>query len=137
MNLKRYMLGSLVVFLVIFASEWLFHGTIMKSAYDANQTLLRPQQEAESYMPFMALGFLILAFGFSYIFTKGYEGRGVGEGIRFGLYAGVAFGISTSLINYTVFPLPGSWVAAWCVGETIIMMLAGAALSAVYKPQTA
>ena len=134
MNLKRYMLGSLVVFLVIFASEWLFHGVIMKSAYDAHLDLLRPQAEAGSYMPYMALGFLILAFGFSYIFVKGYEGRGVGEGVRFGLYAGIAFGVSTNLINFTVFPLPGSWVAAWCVGETIILMLAGAVLSAVYKP---
>ena len=134
MNVKRYVLGSFAVFLVIFLAEFLFHGMIMVDSYNQYLELLRPESESFSYMPFMSLGFLILAFGFSYIFVQGYEGKGVGEGVRFGLFVGIAFGISSNLINYAVFPWPSAWIVAWIAGETVIMMLAGAVLALVYKP---
>jgi hypothetical protein len=137
MNVKRYILGSIAVFLFVYVAEFLFHGFFMKDAYLARMDLLRPEAEAMAYMPFMALGFLILAFGFSFIFVQGYEGRGVAEGVRFGLYAAIAFGVSAHLINYAVFPLPKNWVVSWIIGESIIIMLAGAVIALIYKPQTA
>lgn len=137
MNVKRYILGSLAVFLFVYLAEFLFHGFFMKEAYLARMDLLRPEADQMAYMPFMTLGFLILAFGFSFIFIQGYEGKGVAEGVRFGLYAAIAFGVSANLINYCVFPLPKSWVASWIIGETIIIMLAGAVIALIYKPRAA
>jgi hypothetical protein len=134
MNVKRYVLGSIAVYLVVYLAEFLFHGMIMVDSYNQYLELLRPETESSSYMLFMSLGFLILAFGFSYIFVQGYEGKGIGEGIRFGLIAGIAFGISANLINYSVFPWPSAWIVAWMAGETVIMMLAGAVIAMVYKP---
>lgn len=137
MNVKRYILGSIAVFCFVFVAEFLFHGFIMKDSYLAHMELLRAEGDQMAYMPFMALGFLILAFGFCFIFINGYEGKGVAEGVRFGLYAAIAFGVSSQLINYTVFPLPKDWIVSWMVGESVIMMLAGAVIALIYKPRTA
>lgn len=137
MNVKRYILASLAVFVLVYLAEFLFHGMIMIDSYHAHADLLRPDAEQLLYMPFMALGFLILAFGFTFVFVHGYDGHGVSEGMRFGFYAAVAFGVSTQLINYAVFPRPKSWVVSWIVGETLIMVLAGVVAALIYKPKTA
>ncbi len=137
MNVKRYILTSLAVFVFVYLLEFLFHGLFMADSYMAHAELLRPSAEQMSYMPFMALGFVILAFGFTFIFVQGYEGKGMAEGLRFGLYAGIAFSVSTNLINYAVFPRPRSWVVSWIVGETVILMLAGALAALIYKPRSA
>jgi hypothetical protein len=137
MNMPRYILGSVAVFVFIYLTEFLLHGVLMKGSYDQHLALLRPEAEAGSHMPFMALGFLILAFGFCFIFTKGYENKGLVEGLRYGFYVGVTFGISSNLINFAVFPWPSSWIIAWSIGFTVILMLAGALFAAIYKPRAA
>jgi hypothetical protein len=133
MNTKRYLWASLAVFVFIFLAEFLFHGVIMKNTYAMHMDLLRPEAEQQATFPFMILGFLLLAFGFCFIFVKGYEGRGIAEGVRFGLYAALAFGISTQLINYSVFPYPGSWVGMWIFGESLIVIAAGAIAAMIYR----
>ena len=110
MNVKRYVLGSLAAFVFIYLAEFVFHALIMSSSYDQYLALLRPATDQAAYMPYQAVGFLVLAFGFCYVFVQGYEGRGIGEGLRFGLYVGVAFGVSGYLINFAVFPWPTSWL---------------------------
>lgn len=137
MNVKRYILTSLAVFVFVYLLEFLFHGLLMANSYLEHADLLRSSEEQMAYMPFMALGFLILAFGFTFIFVHGYEGKGMVEGLRFGLYTGIAFSVSTNLINYCVFPRPRVWVVSWILGETLILMLAGALAAALYKPRSA
>ena len=137
MNVSRYVLASVVVFVYFFLAEYVFHGVILSGWYEEGIHLLRPEAEATRYFVWMLLGFLILSFGFGFIFLKGYEGKGLCEGFRFGLYVGIAFAASTSLINYAVFPFPGKWIVAWVIGYPVIMILAGMIFAAVYRPKRA
>jgi hypothetical protein len=136
MNVNRYVLGSIVVFVYLFVIEWFFHAVIMNRWYQENLSLLRSRVDAGGFAIWMILGFLVLAFGFCYVFVKGYENKGIGEGIRYGLYVAFAFSISTTLINYSVFPWPATWAIAWIIGNVIIMALAGAIFATIYRPQT-
>lgn len=133
MNTKRYIWASLAVFLFIFMAEFVFHALIMQESYNLHLQLLRSQTEQQATFPIMLLGFLVLAFGFCWVFVKGYEGQSLAEGARFGLYVGIAFGVSSNMINYSVFPYPGSWVIGWAVGETLIMILAGVLAAVIYR----
>ena len=133
MNTGRYVIGSIAVFVFFFLYEWLFHGIILNSWYQEGLDLVRPEQQMAAFTAWMVVGFLVLAFGFCYIFLKGYEGKGIGEGVRYGIYVAFAFGISTYLINYAVFPHPGQWVLAWIVGNIIMMMGGGGLFAAIYK----
>ena len=136
MNIGRYALGSIVVFVFFVVIEWIFHGAIMRGWYDQNPELLRPDAGG-IYMFWMLLGFLILAFGYCFIFTKGYENKGIGEGFRYGLYIGVTFSVSASLIEFSVFPFPAKWIIGWIIGYVIIMILAGMIFAAIYRPRIA
>jgi hypothetical protein len=136
MNVGRYLIGSLVVFVFIFLIEYVFHGILLSGWYEQQMQLLRPEAEANAYFIWMILGYLILSFGFCFVFLKGYENKGCGEGIRYGLYVGIAFIVSTNLINYAVIPYPGKWIVAWNIGYPIIMMLAGMIFAMIYRPAT-
>jgi hypothetical protein len=135
MNTGRYILGSVIVFVYFFLVEWLFHGIIMSGWYNQALHLLRPESAMQTYFPWMIVGHLLLAFGFCFIFLQGYQGKGIIEGVRYGLYVGLAFSVSAQLINYAVFPYPGKWVLVWVIAYPIILMIAGAIFAAVYKPK--
>ncbi len=137
MNTKRFVLGSFAVFVFFFLYEWLVHGVILAGWYQEGLNLLRPESQMSAFAAWMILGHLILAFGFCLVFLKGYEGKGVSEGVRYGIYVAFAFGISTYLVNYAVFPHPGPWVLAWIIGTIVQMMVGGAIIAAIYKPKPA
>ena len=133
MNIKRYIIGSIAVFIFLFLAEGVFHGIIMEPNYSNHMDLQRAPDGQESRMGYMASGFLVMAFGFCYIFIQGYKGTGIMEGVRYGLYASRAFGLSTKLINHTVFPWPADWIWLGTLGEGIIFIAAGALIAALYK----
>jgi hypothetical protein len=133
MNTGRYVIGSIVVFLFFLLANWLFHGVLLTGWYGEAPELIRANYGGGTHGICMLAGFLILAFGFCFIFLKGYENKGVLEGFRYGLYVGITFCISASLIHYPVFPFPGKWFAAWVIGYPIQMILAGMIFAAVYK----
>ena len=137
MNVGRYVLGSIVVFAFFLIIEWIFHGIIMTGWYKESLELHRADAYTGGFLFWMLLGFLILAFGYCFVFTKGYENKGIAEGFRFGLYVGLTFSVSASLIEYSVFPFPAKWIIGWIIGYLIIMILAGIIFAAIYRPRTA
>jgi hypothetical protein len=42
-----------------------------------------------------------------FIFTKGYEGNGIGEGVRFGLLIGLFMFIPMAIDQFVVYPITG------------------------------
>ncbi len=133
MNTKKFVITSIVVFLVMFALDWAFHGWYMADQYLALGDVLRPAEAMETYFLSMLIGQILIAFGFTYIFIKGYEGKGCAEGIRFGLIVGIAFGIGPSMINYAVYPLTGTIMLSYFIFYPIECMIMGAVAATVYK----
>ena len=131
MNWNRYFIGSIVVFVVLFFLDYLFHEVLLASFYAVNAACMRP----EPYMLAIILGELIFAFGFCFIFLKGYEGKGCAEGVRYGLYVGIAFGVSNAMVSYAVYPLSGWVMLSYFFGIPIILMICGAVFASIYKPK--
>ena len=46
--------------------------------------LWRPEADRESYMGLVFLTQIIFVSGFAVIFTRKYEGKGIGKGVRYG-----------------------------------------------------
>jgi len=135
MNTKRFFTAGIVVFVYTFLFEFILHTLVLGGMYAENEHLLRQQDQSSIvYVLLMLLGFLILSFGFCYIFAKGYENRGMAEGLRFGLLIGVTFAVSNALVEYSVFPIPGSWLWAWVVAYLIQWLVAGLIVAGIYKP---
>lgn len=131
-NTKR--LGMLIgaVFLFQFASDFLIHQVLLKQTYAETASLWRKPEEIQALFPFMLLGQLILAIFFSLIFVKGYEGKGLPEGVRFGILAGGLLS-APLFIEYAVSPLTCGLVCSWLVAGMVQAMGAGMIASLVYR----
>ena len=132
MNLKRYVLASLAVFAFIFVFEWVFHGNLLSDFYAQSPNLWRAKEDC--VMPAMFLGQLLFPFVFTFIFIKGFENKGIGEGIRYGTLIWLLF-IPNNLIFYAVMPLSFTLVGLWVLGSLIEMVISGAIVATIYRPK--
>jgi len=137
MNNKKWIITSVVVFVAAQILEFIIHYLILGGAYEATSHIWRPEEEMNQMMWMMWLTGLIWAFLFVYIFAKGYEGRGVMEGVRFGLIIGVFYSFPMSLGNYVTIPIPFSLALNWFIFGVIEITILGVLAAVLYKPVTA
>lgn len=132
MNIKRFVAASLAVFLVSQILEFLIHGVILKATYDSLKHLWRPDMESKMWIMYL-VGF-ITSFLFTYIFVKGYENKGILEGVRFGVIIGLFTSIPMAYGTYAMIPIPYLLASHWFIygmAETVAM---GIVVALVYKP---
>jgi hypothetical protein len=84
----------------------------------------------------MMLSGVIMIFMFCYIFTKGYEGLGIMEGVRYGLMVGLMMAGAMAIDPHVIFPLPSDVAVVWLLTGVGTLMLGGAVFAAIYKPDT-
>ena len=135
MNLKRYLTASLAVFVVSMALGYLIHGVILKPTYDSLKAIWRPDMAAKMWIEW--INAFLLAFLFTYVFTKGYEGKGIMEGVRFGLLMGLFVSIPVAYGTFMIIPIPFDLALQWFLYGTAQSMVFGAVAAAIYKPATA
>ncbi len=135
MNWKKFWLTALVVYIVLGITELITHSVILGGHY----TL--PGFRAEAQMSgflwvFWVIG-IVFSFFFTLIFAKGYEGRGLMEGIRYGFYIGFLVSFTGAYTQFVMYSIPYSLVWYWIILGIIQMVLCGMAAAMVYKPQAA
>jgi hypothetical protein len=135
MNVKRFVYASVLVFLLGQVLGYLIHGVILAPAYLATEKLWRPQAEMMSNMWIMWVTGLITAVLFVFIFVKGYEGKGVQEGLRFGFLIGVLMSLPAAYDTYAMLPIPYSMAVRWFLCGTLAWMFMGALAAIVYRPK--
>jgi len=131
-NCKRLVPAILAVLAVIFISNYFIHGKLLEGAYQATANIWRTDTEMKSHCAWMFLGQALIAVFFTLIFAKGHEGKGLMEGVRFGLLIGL-FYVGHFFIQYVTTPIPRSLLMAWVTLGMIQMILAGIVASLVYK----
>lgn len=136
MNTKRLLLTALVVFIVLEILSYLVHGVILASTYQMEevQAAFRPEAEMMSKMWILYVTDIIWCFFFAFFFAKGYEGKGIMEGLRFGFYIGLFWSLVSSYQSYTFYLLPYSLAFQWFIYGMIISLLLGIVAALVYKP---
>lgn len=130
-NMKRFVIASITVFLVIQGIDWLVHGLFLSGWYSQITGLWRANMM--DLMWVMVLGSLFFSFMFVFIFTKGYEGKGIAEGIRYGLYVGLLIFVSGMFGQYAMYPIPLGLALIWICYGVLEMMVAGAVTAALYR----
>ncbi len=132
MNIKRFLLAVLAVFLIDQAVGYLVHGILLMDAYLALQEVWRP--DMMEYMWVMMLTSAVFSFFFVYIFTKGYEGKGIIEGVRYGLVMGLFMNVVGIVNQWVVYPISLSLAVQWFVYFMIQFVILGVVVSVIYKP---
>jgi hypothetical protein len=132
---KKYLVGSIVVFLAYMAFDYLVNIGILRSTYESEplKRLWRPDFADKMWI--LWLVDLIWSFLFSLIYTKGYEGRGGAmEGVRFGFWIGLFVAVPMAFAQYAVYPIPFFLAVQWFVFGTIQAVICGVVLALVYRP---
>ncbi len=133
MNVKRFIIASIVIVVLFIATDFLIHAVLLGPVYMALENLWRPNME--KLMWIMNVGKLLFSFLFVYIFIKGYENKGILEGIRFGIIMGLLMHGLGSTAQYVVYPVPGSLALKWFIFGMIQYIIFGIAVSLIYKPK--
>ncbi|KPJ52648.1 hypothetical protein AMJ39_07320 [candidate division TA06 bacterium DG_24] len=136
MNVLRFVIAGVVVFVAFLVLQnFIVHGLILKGAYEATADVWR--EDMMSKMPLMYLLTLIISFLLVFIFHKGYEGRGLAEGLRFGFWLGLLMNLSMALGSYAAYPVPGLLALQWFIYGMIIYLIVGVIIAAIYRPAQA
>lgn len=130
---KKFWTGFVVVFVAMEIMMFLIHGVILSSAYQATQSLWRP--DMMSLMWIYHILAIIGAFFLTFVFSKGYEGKGIAEGVRYGLYIGIWMASGMAYGSYAMINMPYSLALQWFIYGVIEYVIYGILLAVVYGKQ--
>ncbi len=131
MNIKRFLLTALAVFVVHEVLGYVIHAVLLTPYYQETYSLWRMPEEINMALVYM-VG-LVWSLLFTYIFTIGYEGKGPMEGIRYGLLVGLLICVPAAFGTYAVQPITLSLAMAWFVYGTVQVVACGLAAALVYE----
>jgi hypothetical protein len=134
MNRARLALAALVSWVVYVGVNFLVHAVLLKNVYLQHASAMRPEVEASAILP-LGFGFALLGFfAFAYLYARSCQGGGVGEGIQFGLLAGVILCCFATIWDYMVWPVSPTLAALWMVVNLVEFALYGAIVGVLYQP---
>ena len=133
---KKLWTAFVVVFIVYFLLDWLVNGVLLHSTYQALPAgLMRP--EADIKMWIIIVCDLFYAFFFTLIFSKGFENKGIMEGVRYGLYVALMVSLPMAYVTYAVQPIPYTLALQWFLYGLVVNIICGVVLSFMFKPKAA
>ena len=105
--------------------------------YASLASVWRPEAEMMSKMWIMYLTSAVFTVLFCYIFTRGYEGKGAIEGVRYGLL-GRLMGLPYAYESYIIYPITLRLAHTWAiVGDCFVELFAVSYSRLIYKPAAA
>ena len=132
MNWKNFFITFIVLYILGFALNFVIHGVILAATYNSLNDVWRPDMDRLMWV--QAVTALFLTFFFIYIFARGREGKGIMEGLRYGLIIWGFMSIPSIYGQYMAYPLPYSLVLKWLVADLVVMVILGITVSLLYKP---
>jgi len=131
MNKKRIVVSSLIIFVTSLLYNGLVHGVLLKDSYNSIRHILRENMNQMMWLSLLAT--LVVSFLFVFNFTKWTKGKGVTEGIYYGIFFAFLIGIFVDVNQYVMYPLPMSLVVKWFASGLVEFVLCGIIVSLLYK----
>jgi len=133
MNIRKFLLASLAVFVTLQVLDFVIHNFILGSVYQSIENVWRPEMADKMWV--MTLMGAVFSLLFVFIYSKGYEGKGVVEGIKYGLIIGLVVHFVGSFNQYVVYPIPYGLTWQWIIYGLVELMIAGAVTALIYRPK--
>lgn len=137
MNVKRFVLACVAVYVVYQILGFTIHQVFLAETYASLASVWRPEAEMMSKMWMQFITSLVWVVLFCYIFTRGYEGKGPVEGVRYGLLVGLMIGIPYAYESYMIYPITMRLAHTWAITGVVVSVVCGLVLALVYKPAEA
>jgi len=132
MNWKRFLAASLVTYVVVQAMDFVINEVFMKSANESLKSLWRPDMMSRMWVMYL-IGVMV-ALLFTYIFIKGREGKGISEGVRYGIIIWLFVSVPMGASLWVLLPIPYMIVFRALLFGLLEMLVAGILVALIYKP---
>jgi phosphotransferase system glucose/maltose/N-acetylglucosamine-specific IIC component len=132
MNWKRFWLAGLVIYVVFQAMDFVINEVFMKTANESLKNLWRPDMMSRMWVMYV-IGVLV-ALLFAYIFIKGREGKGITEGVRYGIIIWLFVSVPMSVSMWVLLPIPHMIILRGLLFALLEMLVAGILVAVIYKP---
>ena len=130
----RLIIAGVAAFLVSFLFSFVAHGMLLHADYAQLPHLMRTDQDAMGYLPFMLLSHLIKGFAFAWVFAQGLSGgTWISQGLQYGIAMALLITVPLYLVYYAVQPMPGSLVAKQICLDSIGTILMALAVAFIYR----
>ncbi len=137
MNTKRLLMSFVATYIVYQILGYLIHEVWLADTYASLAAVWRPEAEMTSKMWVFFVTSAFFCFFFCYIFARGYENKGLGEGLRFGVIITLFYTLPVVYDSYVIYPIPYSLVLQWLFSGLVVSIILGIVVAMVYKPRTA
>jgi len=127
---KKVLIGFGVVFVLAFLLDYVVNMYLMMPDYEATKQLWRAPEEMK--MGVIIVCQLFFAFFFTLIFSKGYEGKGIPEGVRYGVYVALMMVVPSAYMTYATMPVHYALSLKWFLTGLAQDMIYGIALALVF-----
>ncbi len=115
--------------------DFVIHGLILSSAYQATAALWRPM--GEMMMGLMYFCTLIASVCFVLIYALLISSKSLASGVIYGLIYGVGTGFVFAFGSYAVMPISLKLAVVWFAGTLCEFVVAGLLTAAIVKPAAA
>lgn len=127
---KKLLIGFVLVYVVFAALDTFVNAVLLAPSYESISHLFRPNEEMKLWVIYVS--YVFFAFFFTFIFSKGYEGKGVLEGVRYGFYVALMMALPYNYMSYAVMPVPYSMAFQGFLYATIELIICGVVLALVF-----
>ena len=132
MNWKRFFAAVAAVYVAVLATDFVLNLAFMKSANESLKGLWRPNMSSRAWLMYVFSALVALLFTF--IFVKGREGRGLNEGVRFGIIMWLFVTVPMNVSMWVMLPIGWIIILRWILFGLLEMLIAGILVAAIYKP---
>jgi len=121
--LKQTIWAVIVVFVALSILDFIIHGVLLKSTYQASANLWRPEEEMN--MPLMSVVTLVFSICFAAIYSYFIAPKSFASGVKFGFIFGIAAGVSMGFGSYCYMPISLGLAFSWFIASLAEMTVAG------------
>lgn len=135
MNIKRFFLAAIAVYLFILLYNWLFTDLILTGIYTQiahilHLDLTQRTDEFRHIMPYTT--HIIFSLALVCLYAKGFDRKTIGSGLLFGLLIALIV-CSISFILFSSLPIPTHLMIAWILLLFLEITLSGIVAAWVYS----
>lgn len=139
MNWSKLIWAAVVAFIALIITDLIIHMVLLKGMYQQFSAagIFRPWDQLMCYWWVILIITAVYAFFFTFIFVKGYEGKGIAEAIRYAIYVTLFVCFFCSFIQFVLYNLPYGVNWLWILLGFIQNLIMAILVSLIYKPKAA
>jgi hypothetical protein len=136
--MKQKLIAIVAGFILQMAGLFLIHSIWLKQDSINTASIWRSHPDQTARVWAMLLSVLIYVIGGVWIYSLAVKsGSWVTQGIRFGILLAMAVVVYGSLSGWVIMPLPHMLVVKWIIGESLLSVVFGLLLAAIFRPKSA